>query len=150
MLMYDGVCSQVMGVLTGGAFLVAFALLLGASNFVIGLIAALGPLTQLLQIPTLYLIEKTGFRKALVVGSSLLSRLAWFPVAALPFLVPEHNRVGVLLALIFLYFGLGTISGLSFNSWMRDLIPDSIRGSYSGKRMAVATTVESSSLMAIP
>ena len=35
----DGVTSQAMGVLTGGAFLVAFAVKLGASNLVIGLLA---------------------------------------------------------------------------------------------------------------
>ena len=46
MLMADGMCSQVMGVFTGGAFLVAFALLLGASNFVIGLLAAVGLFSQ--------------------------------------------------------------------------------------------------------
>ena len=40
-----------MGVLAGGAFLVDFALHLGASPFVIGAIAALGPLTRTLQIP---------------------------------------------------------------------------------------------------
>ena len=37
-LLYDGVCSQVMGAFTSGTFLVAFALLLGASNVVIGLL----------------------------------------------------------------------------------------------------------------
>ena len=50
MLMFDGVCTQIMGTLAGGAFLVAYALILGASNFYIGLIAALGPLAQMLQI----------------------------------------------------------------------------------------------------
>jgi len=40
-----------MGILTGGAFLVAFAVKLGASNLVIGLLAAIGPLSQLLQLP---------------------------------------------------------------------------------------------------
>jgi len=40
LLLLDGVSSQVMGALTGGALLVAFALKLGASNKVIGLIAA--------------------------------------------------------------------------------------------------------------
>ncbi|HCD34135.1 MAG TPA: MFS transporter, partial [Phycisphaerales bacterium] len=47
-LVIDGMCSQVMGVFTGGAFLVAFALLLGASNKTIGLLAAIGPATQIL------------------------------------------------------------------------------------------------------
>jgi hypothetical protein len=67
MLLADGVCSQIMGVLTGGAFLVAFALLLGAPNWVIGLFAAIGPFTQVLQIPSIFLVDKLKLRKALVV-----------------------------------------------------------------------------------
>jgi len=47
----DGLASQTMVTLTGGVFLVAFALKLGASNLVIGLLAAIPPLTQLIQIP---------------------------------------------------------------------------------------------------
>ncbi len=139
MLLYDGMCSQVMGVFTGGAFLIAFALLLGASNTVIGLVAAIGPLTQILQIPAIFLINRTGLRKALVVGSAFLARLFWLVVAALPWLVPPEQRVAVLLACLFLYFGLGTISGCAFNSWIRDLVPQDMMGSYFGKRMAVAT-----------
>ena len=50
----DGLASQAMVTLTGGAFLIAFALKLGASNAVIGLLAAIPPLTQLLQIPSIY------------------------------------------------------------------------------------------------
>ena len=42
-LLLDAVFAQSMGVLTGGAFLVAFALLLGASLKIIGLLAAIGP-----------------------------------------------------------------------------------------------------------
>jgi len=38
-IIYDGICTQSMCVLTGGVFLVAFALDLGASNFYIGLLA---------------------------------------------------------------------------------------------------------------
>ena len=55
-LILDGICSQTMGVLTGGAFLVAFALELGASNFVVGMFAAIMPLCQLLQIPSILLV----------------------------------------------------------------------------------------------
>jgi ureidoglycolate hydrolase len=45
----DGLASQTMVPLTGGVFLVAFALKLGASNLVIGLLAAIPPLTQLMK-----------------------------------------------------------------------------------------------------
>ncbi|MDY6843900.1 MAG: MFS transporter [Thermodesulfobacteriota bacterium] len=139
MLLYDGVCSQVMGVLTGGAFLVAFALMLGASNKVIGLIAALGPITQLLQIPTIYLVDYVRLRKALVVISSFFSRTFWFVVATLPWLVPTEYRVTALILCIFFYFVFGTVSGCAFNSWIRDLIPQETMGAYFGKRMAVST-----------
>ena len=135
-LLYDGICAQVMGVFTGGAFLVAFALLLGASNVVIGLLAAIGPLTQILQIPAIFLVDRTGLRKTLVVLNSFVSRLFWLVVAVLPWVVPAEQRVSVLLLCLFLYFGLGTISGCAFNSWMRDFIPERIMGSYFGKRMA--------------
>ena len=56
----DGLASQAMSTLTGGAFLVDFALLLGASNFFIGVLAAIPALTQLIQIPATFLVEKTA------------------------------------------------------------------------------------------
>jgi MFS family permease len=141
MLLFDGVFSQTMGVFTSGAFLVAFALLLGASNTIIGLLAAIGPLTQVLQIPTIFLVERAGLRKLLVVSSSFLSRLAWPVVAVLPWLVAAGERITVLLICLFAYFALGTVSSCAFNSWMRDLVPKDELGSYFGKRLAVMTTV---------
>ena len=42
----DGLASQAMVTLTGGVFLVAFALKLGASNTIIGLLAAIPALTS--------------------------------------------------------------------------------------------------------
>jgi len=141
MLLFDGVCSQTMGVFTGGAFLVAFALLLGASNTVIGLLAAIGPLTQILQIPTIFLVESVALRKALVVASSFLSRLAWPVVAALPWLVAADQRIAALLVCLIAYFALGTVSSCAFNSWMRDLVPKEEMGRYFSKRLAVMTAV---------
>jgi MFS family permease len=137
-LLYDGMCSQIMGTLTGGAFLVAFAMLLGASNTVIGLIASVGPLAQILQIPAIFLVEKARLRKVLVVSSSLLSRLFWLVIAGLPWLAPESARIPIFMGALFLYFGLGAISGCAFNSWMRDLIPEGIMGRYFAKRLAIS------------
>ncbi|MBU4457255.1 MAG: MFS transporter, partial [Candidatus Omnitrophica bacterium] len=68
----DGVMSHLMGVLTGGVFLVAIALKLGASNFQIGLIAAIPPLMQLVQLPAIFLIEKFRSRKTVAVYSALI------------------------------------------------------------------------------
>ena len=140
-LLIDGVCSQVMGVLTGGAFLVAFAILLGASNTVIGLFAAIGPFTQILQIPSIFLVDRFRRRKLLVVVSSLFSRFFWLLVAALPWIVPTGLQVPLLVAALAVYFGLGAISGCAFNSWMRDLIPEQTMGSYFARRMAISVAL---------
>ena len=128
MLVYDGLCSQVMGVLIGGAFLVQYALLLGASNTVIGLLAAIGPLTQILQIPAIFLIDRSRRRKAMTIIPAGLGRLFLLLVAALPWLAPPPIRIAVLLAGLFMYFGLGAVAGCAWNSWMRDLVPQKIMG----------------------
>jgi MFS family permease len=140
-LTYDGIAAQVMGTLTGGPFLVAFALLLGASNLTIGVISALQPLTQLLQIPTIYLVERVGYRKLLVVVALTLSRLFCFVLIALPYWFTEQHRMTVLLVALLGFFGFGTVSGVAWNPWVRDLIPESRLGSYMAERLAVLTGV---------
>ncbi|MGB6068049.1 MAG: MFS transporter [Desulfomonilaceae bacterium] len=138
-LLYEGCCSKIMDSLTSGAFLVAFALLLGASNTVVGLLAAVSPLTQFLQIPAIYLVERTASRKALVVLSTFLSRISWLVVAAIPWLVATEQRIPALIICLFFYFSLGTISSCGFNPWLRDFVPEEIMGSFFGKRMAIST-----------
>lgn len=138
-LTYDGVCSHVFGIITGGAFLVAFALEMGASNVVVGLLAALGPASMLLQIPGVWLVERLGRRKALVVLPVLIGRSAWFIIPLIPFILPEGLRIPALLGALMFYFGVSSIAGCAFNSWVRDFIPENIFGSYLGKRMAWAT-----------
>jgi MFS family permease len=137
----DGVASQAMGILTGGAFLVAFAVKLGASNFVIGLLAAIGPLSQLLQLPSIYLVEKIRNRRAITVVAAALSRLCWLIIALSPFIFPPKFAIAVLLVLLAAVSAFGAISGCSWNSWMRDLIPENIMGTFFSKRMQIATGI---------
>ncbi len=138
-LTLDGVMSQSMATLTAGAFLTAFAIQLGASNFVIGLLAAIGPLSQLLQLPGILLVEKVRNRRAITVFAALISRLCFLMVALLPFLVGPQVAVAALVVLLIVNSALGAIGGCSWNSWMRDFVPESIMGSYFSKRMRWAT-----------
>ncbi len=129
-----------MDTLTSGTFVVAFALLLGASNTVVGLLAAACPVTQLLiEIPATDLVNRTARRKALVVLSSFLSRVFLLVVALIPSLLAREQGQPVLIVCLFLYYGLGTISACGFNPWIRDFVPENIMGAYFGKRMAFAT-----------
>ena len=137
----DGVASQAMGILTGGAFLIAFAIKLGASNFVIGLLAAIGPLSQLLQLPSIFIVEKMRNRRFITVVAASLSRICWLVIALAPFIFGVKAGIAILLLLLTAVSAFGAIGGCSWNSWMRDLIPEKILGSFFSKRMRIGTIV---------
>ena len=63
----QGVAVQVKTTFTESVFLVGFALLLNAPNTVIGILAAIPSVTQLLQIPSIFLLEK--YRKRRILNS---------------------------------------------------------------------------------
>ena len=69
--------SQVQIILTGGIFLTALALSLGAQPWHLGFLAAVPHLTQLFQLIGAYLIEATGRRKLVAVLGAGVSRLLW-------------------------------------------------------------------------
>lgn len=140
-LLYEGICAQIMGALTGGAFLVAFALSIGASNKVIGLLAAIGPASQLLQIPAVVLVDRIRLRKLITVIAVSLSRLFWVAIALIPFLVPDDFQIPVFLLCLILFFGIGSVASCSFNSWVRDVVPEKIMGRFFSRRLAISTAV---------
>lgn len=135
----DGLASQAMVTFTGGAFLVAFALKLGASNLVIGLLAAIPPLLQLIQIPSIYLVEKIRNRRAISVYASALSRTMWLLIALLSVFLPPKAGLTVLITALILHAALGAVSNSSWNSWMRDLVPQDRLGAFFSRRMRLAT-----------
>ena len=127
-----------MDVLIGGTFITAFALLAGANNFEIGLLAALSPVSQLLQLPAVSLVNKLGRRKLVTVTSSLLSRGFLLPVALLPFVLPLNWTLWPIMFCLLAYYSMAAISGCSFNSWIRDLVPERLMGRFFSIRTAFA------------
>ncbi len=135
----DGMCSQTMTVLAGGPILIAFALALGADNAYIGAIAALPFLAQFIQIPAIYLVEKTGNRKLLSFISATFSRIFIGLIAALPFL--SISPLTALFLILALHYILANIANTAWNSWMRELVPLRIRGTVYARRMRRSTAL---------
>ncbi len=135
----DGVCSQVRDSLLNGPLLVGFALLMGASNAGVGLLSALGPATQILQLPTVALIERWRMRKAICLTAASFARVAWLGVLVLPWAVPGPLRVPAMFGLLIMATALGTISGAAWNPWIRDFLPEEVRTRAFARRMATAT-----------
>lgn len=135
----DGVCSQVRDSLLAGPLLVGYALLLGASNAGVGLLSALGPATQALQLPTVAMIERLRQRKAISWWAAFAARTIWIGVLVLPWAVPADLRPAALFALLLLAAALGNVSGAAWNSWIRDFLPEEVRTRAFARRMAIAT-----------
>src|SRR5262249_7304343 len=135
----DGICSQVRDSLLSGPLLVGFALLLGASNAGVGLLSALGPATQILQLPTVALIERLRRRKAICWWAAFFARLAWLGVLTVPWLAPPGARAPALFIFLIVAAALGTVSGAAWNPWIRDFLPEDVRTRAFARRMSIAT-----------
>lgn len=141
MMTFEGVASLAMFSVTSSGILAAFALALGANNFQIGILAAIPFITQPLQIPAIFLVEKFRHRKAIALLSWVPAQLMWIPMALIPFLVGFGNQAAVALLLVFLAIRgvFAAITGTAWNSWIRDLVPQNILGSFFSNRLALAT-----------
>lgn len=128
----------VMVQLTGGVFLTGFALALGASELLIGVIAALPFLMKLTQLYLSWRIEKLGhwrhtaFRGALFSRGSLLLA-AILPLALASFYGPPAGALA-LAAIVALFALGGTVFELGYLTWMAELIPENRRGEFWGRR----------------
>lgn len=137
----DGLATEAMTSLTGGAFLVALALMLGASNLQIGIIAALPTFTNIFQLVSIWLVRRYNNRRAISVICSLLARVPLIIIGLLPLVLPSFASVHILIFFLFFFYMFGSIAGLSWNSWMKDLVPDKILGTYFARRSSYTQTL---------
>ncbi len=139
LVLYDGLASEAMGTLTTGVFLVGFAVQLGASNFAIGVLAAVPFAVQLLQLPAVILVERLRARRAICAWSSGIGRCFLLATATTPLL--GSLAIPALIVFLALHLGLGAIGGCAWNSWMRDLVPTTEYGRFFGRRTAATTAL---------
>ena len=127
--------------LVSGGFLAAFALLLGASNVHIGVITALPPILQPVQLIAVVLIERLRMRKPFAVMSYSIAYAAWIPVALIPFTldVPNAGTVTLLLVFVALRGVAQAFLNPSWIGWVRDIVPQDVMGSFFSQRMRIAT-----------
>ena len=116
------------------AYLVAFALALGASNMIIGLLGALPWLAYIItQIPGSELVQHFARKKIYVLFS--LGRLFWIPILAAPFLFKEP----ILMIIIFylLVKLCESITDPAYTSMLADLVPPTHMGDFSSQRYRI-------------
>ena len=139
--MRNGVGIQIMETLAVGSFLTAFAIQLGASNFTIGLLAAVPHLSQLAQIPALAVVERVRNRSRIYFISGLIARPAMLIIGAAAFIPNPDVAIAVIVFAFALRYAMGAFLGCAWGSWMRDLVPDRLMGEIFGARQKRMTFI---------
>jgi MFS family permease len=138
----EGAFSTSFIVLTSGAFLTGYALMLGADDFEIGLLVAIPYLAQFSQIFGAYVIELTAARKSVAVVTLTTGRLFYIFLVFLPFTVFLGGTKVALLLFVIAAASVLVMAGVNaWTSWMGDFIPEQFRGRYFGTRNRYLTIV---------
>lgn len=128
-------------VTTSGAPFTGFLRALGASDLLYSIISATPYLGGVFQIFASYALEKTGKRKMIFLISGYVHRLIWIPIVLIPLLVPQENKdmaLTLITIFIVIYSVANSVVGISYSSWMGDIVPEKIKGSFFGKRTAIS------------
>jgi MFS family permease len=137
--LFEGASAEVFAACAGGGILTAWAIYLGASPLVIGLLGALPVACNVLNLPAAWLTHIVG-RKRLAVAAVGASRLAYLPLIAFPFLpLPDATRLRLFIALVAVTSVLAVIGNNAWIAWMGDLVPAQIRGRFFGRRTVFLT-----------
>jgi MFS family permease len=142
----EGLAAEVVGACFGNAVLTAWAVELGASPLLLGVLWGLPYFGQVFQVPALWLTSHLGRKRAAVVTHTL-SRQITLPIAVLPFVdLSLDTKRAVVVGLFALSSLLAVLGHNAWLAWMGELVPARIRGAYFGRRTAlcaIAATVAS-------
>jgi MFS family permease len=136
----------------GSAIFTGFMKELGVGDFVYSVILALPVLGAVSQIFGSYFLETTGKRKFMFLASGIVHRILWIPIALIP-LFTNVKANGAMIWIITIMITISSIAssitGVSFNSWMGQLVPKDIIGRFFAVRTLVFTISSAISAIAI-
>ncbi|MDR1191819.1 MAG: MFS transporter [Verrucomicrobiales bacterium] len=104
----------------------------GASATVLGVMVALAPLFNILQIPAAGYVERVGYRRFVLRGWAVRSVFILFfvVIAFLPASLDNTTKIVLTLSLLVFYNASRGVSVCGFLPWLTQLIPDEHRGTY--------------------
>lgn len=141
MVIKDGISTELMNAFSGGAFLVSFALLLGASNVQIGLLAALPAFMNIFQLISIWLVRRFKNRRLISIVCSVFARTPLLLIGILSLLFTDASGINTFIFFLCFFYFFGSVAGPCWNSWMKDLIPEKKLGSFFSQRTRVSQIV---------
>jgi MFS family permease len=123
-----------------GSPMILYAMSLDAPATLLGVIAGMLPLMNLLQIPAARYVGRVGHKRFVIGGWSI--RVGFIVLmAAVPLLAPllgKNGQLAAVLVLLFLFNASRGISVCGWLPWITSIIPQRARGHYLTRESAVA------------
>ncbi|ATB33499.1 MFS transporter [Melittangium boletus] len=135
----EGIVAEVFTACAGATALTAWALALKLGPFLVGVMTALPFFAQFIQFPAAWLTSTLGHRKV-ALAVVLLSRQVMWPLVLLPWLpLSLEGQQRVLVTVAAVSAVLSVVGNNAWVAWMGELVPESIRGRFFGRRTALCT-----------
>lgn len=120
--------------IVSGPVLSGFALKVGLSQAQVGFLASFVGMFGIWQIVSSYLTRNVRNKRRLCVGLGIIEITAGSLVISTAML-PEGTRFYAIAGLLSIAYLLGHTVNPIFNSWLSNVLPAEVRGSYTGRRM---------------
>jgi len=135
----EGIVAEVFTACAGATVLTAWALALKLGPFLVGVMTALPFFAQFVQFPAAWLTSTFGYRRV-ALTAVCLSRQVMLPLCVLPWLpLGLQGQQRLLVGVAAVSAVLGVIGNNAWVAWMGELVPESIRGRFFGRRTALCT-----------
>ena len=139
---FEGAAVAIHNSYTIGLYPIAFALLLGASDFQVGILGAFSFLATLFGFLSAYLVEATGQRKQTTIWTGFLSRAIWVLAPLIPLMAMDSaGKAWMFVFLVGVSLAANAMSGNAWLAWFTDLVPGEMRGRYFGQRSGILSAV---------
>jgi len=142
-LVKDAAWATTAGALYGGVILVGFALELGASSVIIGLLAAIPFLAQISQLAAIVLIERVRQRRKIVLLAVTVARTLILSLALVAFAEGRLLQLSLLVVVQAAISLSGAIAGCAFNGWVHEVVPRETLGTLFSRRLFWSTVLSS-------
>jgi len=130
----EGAFAEIFAACATGAVLTGWALYLGASAAMIGLLGALPLGAQVAILPAAW-FAGAGSRKRVTLWAVGISRLTFLPLVALPHLdVAPAAKLHLFAVIVAVSTVFSVIGNSAWAAWMGDLVPGRLRGRFFGRR----------------
>ena len=130
----EGAFAEIFAACATGAVITGWALYLGASAAMIGLLGALPVGAQVVSLPAAWFTGARS-RKTVALWAVGISRLTFLPLLALPTLdTAPGTKLHLFLGIVAISTLASVVGNSAWVAWMGDLVPDRLRGRFFGRR----------------